>query len=370
MKIYILDRQTSMGMKWFRCLSCTQGHQLVSDPKLANVVFVCTDTVGARKLKRKTDDDGYTDVYLLDTVKKLVSSLGERSNVLVMIMSPILPKTLPTLIDLCLGNVYLGYAPLFQSEGDFSGESVSDCNFFAVGIDDDVKLVKPILELYHSFSKKNTRIGVMSLRSAVMLRVLWSLKRVWGTAFRNYAIKACLEEGALSHLVLKSLCMCDNCDLGIQLSHDPTDLGIVDSLSKAAIESNTPSSPYVQAMILDDEFVTYCASYLDTIQSKHNLGIFILGKSVSCTSKSYETSFSTKVHSSLVKNGNLIVAMIDDWVDGSTTVIHMPGIFFIGCAREEYSMIQFPVGSIVVDPFGIVPSRVGITVHNFMGTPV
>jgi len=41
-----------------------------------------------------------------------------------------------------------------------------------------------------------------------------------------------------------------------------------------------------------------------------------------------------------------------------------PAVYVIGCQHARYATIAWPKGSVVVDPFGYIPDRAGVTVHR------
>lgn len=43
---------------------------------------------------------------------------------------------------------------------------------------------------------------------------------------------------------------------------------------------------------------------------------------------------------------------------------HEPGVYLIGCAHDYIKTLAFPQGSIVIDPWGIVPDQEGVTVRR------
>lgn len=56
------------------------------------------------------------------------------------------------------------------------------------------------------------------------------------------------------------------------------------------------------------------------------------------------------------------VATFDRFTNGNDP--HEPGVYLIGCAHDYIRTLAFPVGSIVIDPWGIVPDQEGVTVRR------
>jgi len=56
------------------------------------------------------------------------------------------------------------------------------------------------------------------------------------------------------------------------------------------------------------------------------------------------------------------VFLVDPVVEGRVTVFKEPQAFLIGCAHDGVNDYEFPVGSVVIDPFGIILEREGVEV--------
>lgn len=79
------------------------------------------------------------------------------------------------------------------------------------------------------------------------------------------------------------------------------------------------------------------------------------------------TNIKTGSHAMLVtsivwKENATFCGTFDRFVDGRDP--HEPGVYLIGCAHDYIKTLAFPKGSIIIDPWGIVPDQEGVTVRR------
>ena len=85
----------------------------------------------------------------------------------------------------------------------------------------------------------------------------------------------------------------------------------------------------------------------------------ILGK---CFKK--ETNLTVGSPSILMKNimeeHGVVAEMYDPWIDDGDAPLHEPAVFFIGTNHDAFKEYVFPAGSVVIDPWRIMPKQEGI----------
>ena len=91
----------------------------------------------------------------------------------------------------------------------------------------------------------------------------------------------------------------------------------------------------------------------------------ILGKSYKPDINLTVGSSSMRLYNELASDGLPPVSIWDPHVDGADGVANLqrePAVFFIGTRHDAFQDFEYPRGSVVIDPFGYIKRRDGVTV--------
>ena len=110
---------------------------------------------------------------------------------------------------------------------------------------------------------------------------------------------------------------------------------------------------YENLMVCREKQTEWLANLVMEERKKSGLPIVILGK---CFKK--ETNLTVGSPSILLKNlleeNDQLVEMFDPWIDACAPPTTSEAVFFIGTNHDKFKEYNFPAGSIVIDPWGII----------------
>ena len=112
-------------------------------------------------------------------------------------------------------------------------------------------------------------------------------------------------------------------------------------------------------MICREHQTEWLADLIEERVAETGLNPIILGK---CFKK--ETNLTVGSPAILLKNILLesteSVQMFDPWVDDGEPPLENPAVFFIGTNHDKFLDYKFPEGSIVIDPWRMMPEQDGV----------
>jgi len=347
------------------------------DMRDRDIIFVAVQTPhdpqyeGVTPLPETTADFNYR--YLIEALGTLATALeGSGRNHTVVVISTCLPGTYTREIKpKAMGwtNINLVYNPYFIAMGTVIPDYL-DPEFILVGNDNGD--VADLSAFYASFGLAD-RLRVMSITSAEATKVFYNTFISMKLSFANIVAEACEKVGADCDDVMGAIKAagkrlispayltpgmgdsggCHPRD-GIALSHFAERYGMsFDFFGMLMEQREVQARRFARLM--------YEASRDSEI--KNALWPGIVGEAFKA-----HTNITTGSHAVLVANilrsefGFLQVPAFDRFTNGQDPT--EPGVYLIGCAHDYIKTLTFPKGSIVIDPWGIVPDQAGVTVRR------
>lgn len=346
------------------------------DMRDRDIIFVAVQTPhdpqyeGVTPLPETTADFNYRHlIEALGTLAKALDGSGMRHTVVV--ISTCLPGTYEREIKpLADGwdNVNLVYNPYFIAMGSVIPDFL-DPEFVLVGNDNGD--VTDLRAFYTSFGLAD-RIRSMSITSAEATKVFYNTFISMKLSFANIVAEACEKVGA----------DCDDVMGAIKAANrrliSPAYLtpGMGDgggchprdniALSDFAREEGMSFDFFGMLMKQRERQAIHLAKLMRGARfleggRPDSLAIGVVGNAFKAN-----TNITTGSHAQLVFN---ILAswkhepqVFDRFTNGRDP--HEPGVYLIGCAHDYIKTLAFPQGSIVIDPWGIVPDQEGVTVRR------
>ena len=347
---------------------------LVEVLRRSEIIFVPVQTPhdplyeGITKLPDTTADFDYD--YLKSACKEIsreLDRLGESR--VVIIVSTVLPGTIEREIKPLLSSrIKLCYNPFFIA----MGTTISDFlhpEIVLFGVDDPDALAKA-KEFYSTIT--DVPFHEMSIVNAELVKVNYNTFITMKINFANNLMEICHKmksQGADVDVVIDALSDCTKRIIS------PTYMrgGMPDgggchprdniALADFAKRYNLSNDIYTRGMIIRERHIAWFADMIrgyDTPKKK-----VILGKSYKPDTNLTVGSSSMRLYNELASDGLPPVSIWDPHVDGADGVADLqkePAVFFIGTRHDAFQDLEYPRGSIVIDPFGYIKRRDGITV--------
>ena len=316
---------------------------------------------GTTRLPDERVDFDYS--YLKSGMKTLADEIDRQGeDKIVVIISTVLPGTVRREIKPLLNkHVKLCYNPFFIAMGTTRND-FENPEFVLFGMDDQ-KAYEKAKELYSTIHDKP--IYQCTIEEAEMIKVTYNT---------YITMKICLANVVMEASHKLDNVNCDNVMKGLFLGKErlisPKYLlgGMGDgggchprdniALSWMAKKLNMSYDWYENLMVCREEQTNWLADLI--IENKKDLPVTILGK---CFKK--ETNLTVGSPSILLKNlleerGEKI-NMYDPWVDEEEINLTKQ-CYFIGTNHDKFLDYNFPKGSIVLDPWGMIKDQEGVNV--------
>jgi UDPglucose 6-dehydrogenase len=347
--------------------------------KRSDIIFVPIQTPHDRKyegITRLPQERVDFNYEWLKTGLKTLSDSIEKNNVekIVVIISTVLPGTIRREIKPFLSkHIKLCYNPFFIAMGT-TIKDFTHPEFVLLGIDDK-KAVTTVKNFYSTMH--NRPIYECSIEEAEMIKVSYNTFITMKINLANLIMEA-------SHKLQNV--NCDNIMRGLFMANERLIStkyllgGMGDgggchprdniALSWLAKNLNLSYDWYESLMLCREKQTEWLADIIIEQTKKTNLKPIILGK---CFKK--ETNLTVGSPSILLYNILLEkindVAIYDPFVDDNSAPLNEPAIFFIGTNHDLFLNYKFPKGSIVIDPWRIMPEqdqityiKIGISTNN------
>lgn len=344
------------------------------DMRDRDIIFVAVQTPhdpqyeGVTPLPETTADFNYR--YLIEALGTLATALeGSGRNHTVVVISTCLPGTYSREIKpkaMGWANINLVYNPYFIAMGTVIPDYL-DPEFILVGNDNGD--TSDLEKFYASFGLA-ARMRVMSITSAEATKVFYNTFISMKLSFANIVGEACEKVGADCDDVMDAIKAANKRLIsGAYLSPGMGDGGGCHprdniALSHFAAEHGMSFDFFGMLMKQREEQARMLAALVDADSDYRWNVVGIVGNAFKAN-----TNIVTGSHAELVlrflekrsgwKNG---VHVFDRFTNGQDP--HEPGVYLIGCAHDYIKTLAFPKGSIVIDPWGIVPDQEGVTVRR------
>lgn len=340
----------------------------------SEIVFVPVQTPhdplyeGITKLPDTTADFNYD--YLKSACKAIsreLDRLGESR--VVIIVSTVLPGTIEREIKPLLSSrVKLCYNPFFIA----MGTTISDFlhpEIVLLGVDDPDALAKA-KEFYSTIT--DAPFHEMSIINAELVKVNYNTFITMKINFANNLMEICHKmkgQGADVDVVIDALSDCTKRIISPTYMrggmpdgggcHPRDNIALADFAKRYDLSNDI----YTRGMVIRERHIAWFADMIrryDTPTKK-----VILGKSYKPDTNLTVGSSSIRLYNELASDGLPPVSIWDPHVDGADGMADLqrePAVFFIGTKHDAFQDFEYPRGSIVIDPFGYIRRRDGVTV--------
>jgi len=336
--------------------------------KQSDIIFVPIQTPhdpryeGTTRLPDERVDFDYE--WLKSGLKMLSDAIDENGeDKIVVIISTVLPGTVRREIKPILSkHIKLCYNPFFIAMGT-TIKDFTEPEFVLLGIDDKEALdtVKDFYATIH-----DRPVYECSIEEAEMIKV----------SYNTYiTMKICLANVIMEAAHKLDNVNCDNVMKGMFLANERLIStkyllgGMGDgggchprdniALSWMAKELDMSHDWYENLMICREKQTEWLGDMLLAKSKETGMKPIILGK---CFKK--ETNLTVGSPSILMRNmmqeHGVDAEMYDPWIDDSPAPINEPAVFFIGTNHDKFLEYNFPDGSIVIDPWRMMPEQEGV----------
>ena len=333
----------------------------------SDIIFVPIQTPhdekyeGTTRLPKERVDFDYS--YLKSGIKMLSEEIDKQGeDKIVVIISTVLPGTIRNEIKPLLSkHIKLCYNPFFIAMGTTRND-FENPEFVLFGMDDQEAYEKA-KELYSTIHNKP--IYKCTIEEAEMIKVTYNT---------YITMKICLANVVMEAAHKLENVNCDNVMKGLFLGTERLISskyllgGMGDgggchprdniALSWLAKKLDMSYDWYENLMICREEQTEWLADLI--VEHRRDLPLTILGK---CFKK--ETNLTVGSPSILLKNlleeRNEQVDMYDPWVDNHEIELTKQ-CYFIGTNHDKFLDYDFPKGSIVLDPWGMIQDQEGVEV--------
>lgn len=334
----------------------------------SDVVFVAVQTPhapefgGEQPMPALPQDFDYR--ALMVAIRQVAASARQqRKHVTVVVVSTALPGTFARLLR-PLGNSYatLVYSPAFIAMGTTIADFRSP-EFVLVGADAD-EHAEPLRKVFAAVHDVPLRI--MSPDSAELTKVAYNTFISLKIVFANTVMEICDKTGADCDAVSDALALATDRvvstaylrgGMGDGGACHPRDL-IAMSWLAHKLDLSTDLMGYL-ARAREAQTVAL-ADKIQTWQRCTRLPLVLLGKAYKPESNLIDGSPALLL-ASMLRDRGLDVAHYDPYVTDWPGVFRA-GVYTVTTRHECWLTFDFPAGSVVLDPFGYIPDRPGVTV--------
>ena len=340
----------------------------------SEIVFVPVQTPhdplyeGVTKLPDTTADFNYD--YLKAACKDISQELDRMGESrVVIIISTVLPGTIEREIrPLLSSRVKLCYNPFFIAMGTTVSDFLNP-EIVLFGVDDPDALAK-VKEFYGTIT--DAPFHEMSIVNAELVKVNYNTFITMKINFANNLMEIChkmREQGADVDVVIDALADCTKRIISPTYMrggmpdgggcHPRDNIALADFAKRYDLSNDI----YTKGMVIREQHIAWFADMIrryDTPKKK-----VILGKSYKPDTNLTVGSSSMRLYNELASDGLPPVSIWDPHVDGADGVADLqkePAVFFIGTKHDTFQDFEYPRGSVVIDPFGYIKRRDGVTV--------
>ena len=322
---------------------------------------------GVTKLPDTTADFNYD--YLKDAcreISKELDRIGESR--VVIIVSTVLPGTINREIKPLLSSrVKLCYNPFFIAMGTTINDFLHP-EIVLFGVDDPEALAK-VKEFYETIT--DVPFHEMSIVNAELVKVNYNTFITMKINFANNLMEICHKmrgQGADVDIVIDALSDCTKRIISPSYMrggmpdgggcHPRDNIALADFAKRYDLSNDI----YTESMIVREHHTRWFA---DMIKS-YDMPKVILGKSYKPETNLTLGSPSVRLYNELV-GCDVPAVMWDPHVDGAEvpeSLRDKPAMFFIGTKHKFFQDFEYPSGSVIIDPFGYIRPRGGVTLHR------
>jgi UDPglucose 6-dehydrogenase len=339
----------------------------------SDVVFIAVQTPhgkeygGEQPMPDTRADFNYTDIT--QAFRTVVESAVDLSkHITAVVVSTMLPGTIDRIlrpINQLHECVTLIYNPFFIAMGTTIFD-MTNPEFVLIGCDRPSD-VEPLRAVYQSIHDAPWQI--MSFSSAELTKVSYNTFISAKIAFTNYVMEVCHKTGADCDDVLNALGNATERVISTKYMRGGMGDGGAchprDLLAMSWLEDRLDlSTDFIGHLVYVREQQTH---WLATLVVEHSdrtgLPIIILGKSYKPGSDlMYGSPALLLAHYIYELTGDHVAKHWDPYIDGTNIGEWKCAVYFIGTNHSDFLSFKFPIGSIVIDPWGMITDSTGITV--------
>lgn len=342
------------------------------------IVFVSAPTPHSPKYGGETeppawDTKDFEYGYLISAVRNICNEAKRQQKyITLVIISTVLPGTSHKhLIPLTNPYVSFVYNPFFIAMGTTFHDFV-DPEFVLLG-SSDANAVLRVSELYQTVHDRPIR--PMSVESAELTKVAYNTFISMKIVFANTVMEICQKTGADADEVCGTLAQADQritsgaymyAGMGDGGGCHPRDNIAMAHLAEKLSLHADPFTFVTDARTGQSDWLA------EVVQSWHELTglpVVVLGAAYKPESNLTLGSPALLLAEQLA---GLNPAIYDPYIDvhnlpevfGKMVIpelTEIPAIFFVGCKHPDFRSLEFPKGSVIIDPFGYMPETSGST---------
>ena len=319
---------------------------------------------GITKLPDTTADFDYE--YLKSACKAVSAELDKLGqDRIIIIISTVLPGTIQREIKPILSpHAKLCYNPFFIAMGTTVHDFLNP-EIVLFGVDDPEAVAKA-KEFYSTIT--DVPFHEMSIINAELVKVNYNTFITMKINFANNLMEVChkmRKVGADVDVVINALSDCTKRIISPSYMrggmpdgggcHPRDNIALADFAKRHDLSNDI----YTEGMMVREHHIEWFADMIN----KYDMPKIILGKSYKPETNLTVGSSSMRLYNEL--KDKIPITIWDPYVDGMDNIKEMqrgPAVYFIGTKHEYFQKFQYPEGSTVIDPFGYIVPRDGITV--------
>jgi UDPglucose 6-dehydrogenase len=338
--------------------------------KNSDIIFVPVQTPhdplyeGTTRIPETRVDFNYNAlVSAISKISQIVDENGEDK--IVVIISTVLPGTIDKYIKPILSDrIKLCYNPFFIAMGTTINDFLNP-EFILLGVDDE-GAAERVVNFYSTIHNK--RVFKTSVKNAELIKVAYNTFIGMKIVYANTMMEICHKTDCDVDQIIDAISLADQRlisskylrgGMGDGGGCHPRDNIAMSWLSRKLDLSH---DFFNDLMIAREDQTEWLANEC----LKHDRKIYILGKSFKPETNITTGSPSILLYNILMEKG-ADVEILDPHIDGEEyfssrflTAGENP-LFFIGAQHEAFRNLEFPTGSIVMDPFRYMPDIEGST---------
>jgi UDPglucose 6-dehydrogenase len=338
--------------------------------KNSDIIFVPVQTPhdplyeGTTRIPETRVDFNYNAlVSAISKISQIVEENGEDK--IVVIISTVLPGTIDKYIKPILSDkIKLCYNPFFIAMGTTINDFLNP-EFILLGVDDE-GAAERVVNFYSTIHNK--RVFKTSVKNAELIKVAYNTFIGMKIVYANTMMEICHKTDCDVDQIIDAISLADQRlisskylrgGMGDGGGCHPRDNIAMSWLSR---ELDLSHDFFNDLMIAREDQTEWLAEEC----LKHDRKIYILGKSFKPETNITTGSPSILLYNILTEKG-ADVDILDPHIDGEEYFLSRflaaeeNPLFFIGAQHDAFRNLEFPTGSIVIDPFRYMPDIEGST---------
>lgn len=349
------------------CLTVCFGRQQLVE--MCDIVFCAVqtphDSEYGGEVPMPTEKKDFSYNTLAAAVGPIASEAKRiKKHITLVVISTVLPGTMDRVVKPNLNEyVTLIYNPFFIAMGTTIKDFLNP-EFVLIGVD-NVEDATPLTELYSTIHSRSCQ--VMSIQSAELTKVAYNCFISMKVVFGNTVMEICDKTGADCDEVVDALSLAtDRVVSPAYLRGGMGDGGSChprDNIAMSWLADNLELSadPFLFVSLARESQAKALADRLAYTHRSAELPVVIMGKSYKPESNLINGSPAILVAHYLNEAG-IEFDHYDHHVDVATKLPEAASVVLVGTKHDYYRTLQFPSGSIVLDPFGYIEDQEGVQV--------